>query len=537
MNIKVEGVLNDKTNIVEQILDMRGINKEWLTAGEQHLLDGSLMRNFQQGWDLLKKHQENRAVILIDNDTDGMTSAATMYQWLKLVYPKMQVSYVIGEGKTHGIIETILPSTEEYDLLIIPDASSSEKDKHQSLAERGKDILILDHHTITEIDNPYAVVINPHHPECLYPNKDLSGVGVVYKFISAIDSFLGVDNHSQFLDLVATGIVADVMSIAGLENKAIVNLGVKNIVNPYIKAYLKADGRIKDKPFTPMVISFYLAPQINALIRMGEIDEKINLFKAMVGELDAEYVVANIISLKGKQDRKKEPIVTRIVLNLQKQGKENNKLIIAEVPKNTPRALTGVIAGQLAGLYQKPVLLGRIDEDGNFTGSARSLQKSSVENLKDYCEEYGKFHFAAGHQSAFGFSLPGNLLSDLEQHMEKVLPKTEKFHSIVLMEGSKAEIITELSLLDEHYGPGFEEILIYDEIYITPGAAQIIGKNNNTLRIQTNPVTYMAFRFKDELPEAEKVMRLVGTPNLNDFNGMLTPQIFLKDWEMEELSL
>ena len=121
--------------------------------------------------------------------------------------------------------------------------------------------------------------------------------------------------------------------------------------------------------------------------------------------------------------------------------------------------------------------------------------------------------------------------------MEKVLPKTEKFHSVVLMEGSKAEIITELSLLDEHYGPGFEEILIYDEIYITPGAAQIIGKNNNTLRIQTNPVTYMAFRFKDELPEAEKVMRLVGTPNLNDFNGMLTPQIFLKDWEMEELSL
>lgn len=396
MNIKIEGTLNDKTDVVQQVLQIRGIDPRWLNADERYLLDGSIMRNFQQGWDLLEKHKEDRVVILIDNDTDGITSAAIMYQWLKISYPNMQISYVIGEGKTHGIIHSILPDPQTYDLLIIPDASSSEVEKHKELFDQNIDILILDHHIISELENPYAIIINPHHPECPYPNKDLSGAGVVYKFISAIDEIRGVDNHTQFLDLAATGLVADVMSILGLENKAIINLGTKQINNPYIKAYLNADGRIKNKPFSATIISFYLAPQINALIRMGSIEDKLNLFKAMIGELSAEYVVADIISLKGKQDRTKEPIVTRIIMNLQKKNKDKNKLIIAETPKHAPRALTGVIAGQLAGLYNKPVLLGRIEEDGNFVGSARSLQKSSVENLKDYCEEYGKFNFAAG---------------------------------------------------------------------------------------------------------------------------------------------
>ena len=537
MNIKIEGRLNSNTDVVKQLLEIRGLDENWLTADETYLNDGTLMRNFQAGYDLLEKHKNNNVIILIDNDTDGITSAATIYQWLSATYPNMNLDYKIAEGKTHGIIFPILPDSSEYQLLIIPDASSSEVDKHKILAEQGIDILILDHHEISQLDNPYAVVINPHHPECPYPNKTLSGVGVVYKFIEAIDKLNGVDNHTKYLDLVATGLVADVMSMRDLENKALINLGVAQINNPYIKAYLKADGRIKDKPFTPTIVGFYLAPQINALIRMGTTEDKIELFKAMIGEIDAEYVVASIISIKRKQDGAKEPIVTRIVMDLQKSGRDKNKVILAEVPKRTPSALTGLIAGQLASLYQKPVLLGRVNDDGNFVGSARSINGSSVADLKDFSEASGLFNFVAGHQAAHGLSIPADKVEEYLEYAEANLPKFEKFYSVFICEGDKSAVIAQLENLDSHYGPGFEEILLYDELYLMPGMAQIIGAKNNTLRIQTDELTYIKFRHKGDIPQDNKMLKIVGKPNMNYFNGMATAQIFLEDWEEGDLVL
>lgn len=143
MNIRFNGTLNSNEDVLEKILDFHGLSREWLKAGKESLYDGSQMRNFNEAFQLLEKHALNKVVILIDNDTDGFTSAATIFQWLKITYPNMQISYAVGEGKVHGIIEDTLPK-EKYDLLIIPDASSSEIDKHKMLVEQGIDILILD---------------------------------------------------------------------------------------------------------------------------------------------------------------------------------------------------------------------------------------------------------------------------------------------------------------------------------------------------------------------------------------------------------
>lgn len=443
----------------------------------------------------------------------------------------------MAEGKTHGIIEAVLPPINDYDLLIIPDASSSETKKHKKLYEQGKEILILDHHECEDTTEEYAVIINPHHPKCTYPNKDLSGVGVVYKFIEAIDKLIGVDNHTQFLDLVATGMVADVMSVRSMENKALINMGLNNIVNPYIKAYLKADGRVKGKPFTPNVISFYLAPQINALIRMGTLEEKLELCAAMIGAIDAEFVVAKIISIKGKQDRKKDPVFTRIVMDMQKVDRDKNKVLIGELPKHTPTSLTGLIAGQMAGAYEKPTLLGRHLDDGSFSGSIRSISGSSIENFKDFCEESGLFNWVAGHQAACGFSLPAENIDKFITYSEQYLPPTERYYSAWTIEGNKGEIIRQLAELDNHYGTDFKEILIYDEVYLTDDNVAILGANQNTVKITGSDMDYIRFRYVKEVPEPKQILGIVGTPNENHFNGTVTPQLFIKDWVVKKLEL
>ena len=83
------------------------------------------------------------------------------------------------------------------------------------------------------------------------------------------------------------------------------------------------------------------------------------------------------------------------------------------MPPPCAKSLTGVIAGQLTNLYRRPIFLYR--KDGNdLVGSSRNVNNSPVANLKDFCLESGLFNWAAGHQSAFGFSIP-------EENMEKFL--------------------------------------------------------------------------------------------------------------------
>ena len=73
---------------------------------------------------------------------------------------------------------------EDTCLVIVPDASSNEYDTHKR-REEGIDIIILDHHE-ADYTSPYAVVVN--NQLCDYPNKNLSGVGVVYKFCQYLDN-------------------------------------------------------------------------------------------------------------------------------------------------------------------------------------------------------------------------------------------------------------------------------------------------------------------------------------------------------------
>jgi len=55
-----------------------------------------------------------------------------------------------------------------------------------------------------------------------YSNKTLSGVGVVYKFCQYIDKFLGQDYANNLLDLVAVGMVSDMMDLRNFETRELI---------------------------------------------------------------------------------------------------------------------------------------------------------------------------------------------------------------------------------------------------------------------------------------------------------------------------
>ena len=136
---------------------------------------------------------------------------------------------------------------DKIKLILCPDASSNEFEKHKELAEKGIDILIIDHHNAAEVSE-YACIIN--NQLCDYPTKSLSGAGMVYKFCSYIDELLGVNYADDYLDLASLGIIADVMDLRDLETKHIISRGLKNIRNPFLKLVIDNDERYfpKGKP-------------------------------------------------------------------------------------------------------------------------------------------------------------------------------------------------------------------------------------------------------------------------------------------------
>lgn len=171
--------------------------------------------------------------------------------------------------------------SDNIKLVLLPDSSSNEYEKHELLHKRGIDIIIIDHHEADKVSE-YACVIN--NQLCDYPTKSLSGVGMVYKFCSLIDSLLGVKYVDTYIDLAALGIIGDVMDIRNYETKYIISAGIKNIQNPFITSMVEMQeySISKHGGLDPFSVAFYIVPQVNAVIRVGTQEEKTLLFESML---------------------------------------------------------------------------------------------------------------------------------------------------------------------------------------------------------------------------------------------------------------
>lgn len=164
-------------------------------------------------------------------------------------------------------------------LVVVPDASSNEYDKHKKLHDRGIDILILDHHQAEKVSQ-YACVVN--NQLCDYPTKSLSGVGIVYKLCQYLDLLLKENQADKFLDIVAIGLVGDMMDLRDFETHYLVQEGLKNLENPFIKGMAEKNKFSLGEILSPIGVAFYIVPLINAITRVGTPEEKMLLFESML---------------------------------------------------------------------------------------------------------------------------------------------------------------------------------------------------------------------------------------------------------------
>lgn len=569
---------NDIENPISSLLKTRGIEGEELQTffqvGQESLIDPFKLNNMLEACQTVHNNLGKKIFTLVDCDTDGFTSAAMLVNFLETEL-KQEVDYYVHSDKTHGLQPEVMEKiiSGGYELVYFADAGSNDVEQCKELSERGIKVVILDHHESCE--NPYAIVVNNQLSE-KYSNKSFSGAGIVWKFICAYCSSYPQevrDCANDYLDLLALGNVADAMDMRSNETRYLILQGFKNVRNTFFKAMCAANAYSMSNKVTPMSVAWYVAPTINAVCRFGEIDDKRELFASMLDrnaavmvpsdkrgakgqdELLVERVVRHSKNVKKHQDDAVKLAQTAIDKMIEEKGLLKHKLLFVQVDEKMVKSeIAGLLANKLASKYQQPTLVGRVVEGNRIAGSGRNFGYSPVESFRETLLETGLVEFAQGHASAFGFAISSDNVDKLIEKMDVLWENmnftqeypvdfeldmsevdSEKAYRFVMMLGE----VCEKGL----WGNGLSEpYVVFKNVKVGSFEATLLSPNKKpTLKIEKSYCTFMKFGSSQEEANQfapsftqSKTLDIIGTVNLNNYNNKITPQLFIKAYDMTE---
>lgn len=553
-------------NFLENFLKEKNIQnlEEFLHPDASKQYDFMLLDNIVTAAQCLIKHINNNdnIFIQIDSDTDGYTSAAIIYLYIKKINPDINITWRVHDGKQHGLIVDTIPN--DIQLVIAPDSSSNDYQQHKELADKGIDVIVLDHHMSDKGYSENAIVVNNQLSEN-YPNKSLCGAGVTYKFCCCLDSILKVNYAYNFIDLAAVGMIGDMMELCDLETRFIINEGLNHIDNFGLQALTEKQSYSMNGKITPTNIAFYIVPLINALIRVGEQWEKRVLFEAFINPLaqlpstkrghkegDVETACAQAaricVNAKSRQDKTKIKAYENLDFKIQKLGLDNHKIIIVTVEEEDEfdSTLTGLVAMQLVGKYKKPVCVVRENSDGYLRGSARGVSHSPVVDLRQFFIDSGYFEYAVGHPNAHGISIHKNKLDSFLKYADNELANVdfnENVYEVDLIinaeDNNLGKIIIGLGNLSNIWGQGIEEpLLAIENLNLSNRDVQIIGNDKTTIKFTINGIAYIKFKDEEFIEKVLKnntmKMTILGRANINEWMGNVTPQILIENYEIQD---
>ena len=428
MKYKLINKINPEYSPIEQILTNRGIKIEDI----QHYLNSSskdVNSPLLFGEELMKKAADrlveqvklnNKIIVVVDADCDGFTSSALLLNYLHDLYPNWvenKVEYILHTEKQHGLNDHINYLLKAHpSLVIIPDAGTNDVKECQQLQEIGCSVIILDHH-IQDIKNPYAIIINNQTSD--YPNKELSGVGVVWQFCKYLDLVLNKQEANKYLDLVAVGLVGDMMDIRNQETKTLINFGFKNFKNPFLYEMKEKQNYSLKGELTPTGVAFYVVPFINAMVRSGTMDEKLILFEAMLSwmafkevpstkrghhESDTEKIYEQAVriasNVKARQTKAQDAAVEVMKKKIENENLLDHKVLMFLMePGQIDKNIAGLIANKIMAKYQRPVcILTKVinGDEISYQGSARGCSKTGVTEFKNICAATGECLYCSG---------------------------------------------------------------------------------------------------------------------------------------------
>lgn len=572
MEYQLIAPINEQLSVVEQVLNNRGIKlsdiDHYLNVTEEDNLNPTLLNNIESAAALIIKHisQEGNIIkVQVDSDCDGYTSSSLLLNYIYARFPSAinKFVYSLHDTKIHGIDMGDIP--DNTTLVIAPDSSSNEFDKHQRLVNKGIDVLVLDHHQADKVSE-YACVVN--NQLCDYPTKSLSGVGIVYKLCQYIDTLFGDNLADNFLDIVAIGLVGDMMDLRDFETHYLVQEGLKKLSNPFIKGMAEKNKFSLGDSLSPIGVAFYIVPLINSITRVGTIEEKRLLFESMLnwkahdlipstkrgcgGQLETmlDQSLRTCTNVKNRQTRNQDAAVEQVKAIIEKEKLLNHKILLVKLDNPSfDRGITGLIANKLMAEYQCPVgllIAEKYEGKPAWSGSARGYEKSKLTDFRQLVRDSGLAYLAEGHPNAFGLGILDENIDAFLAYTDEILKDVEfipnyKVDFICSILTLKPKDILDLGKMKHLWGQNVDEPLIaVENIAVTKDMIHLMSRDKNpTLKIELpNGVTCIKFKSsEEELDELYSesgcvTINLVGKAEVNKYFNNVTPQILIQDYQI-----
>lgn len=504
---EAEDSLQEYPPILRQILFNRGyatqeIANQYLEAKMPPGTDASNLLGVPEATERIQyaiKTQE-RIAVYGDYDADGVTATALLVSALSTMGADV-IGYIPnrfdeGYGLNNEALDNLRSDGTRLVITVDCGIRSPQETKHAQ--DIGLDMIISDHHH-PDNELPQAVaVINPKQPQDTYPEKELAGVGLAYKLISAL---MGNSSDAEsYLDLVALGTVADLAPLVG-ENRALVRKGLEVLRKPHrqgVMALIGVSG-LKPNKIKASDIGFVLGPRLNAAGRLESALAALDLLTS-----SDVYQAAELAQQLDNQNRERQQITSQI----QEQAEQlvliddpDALLLFAAHPDFNP-GVVGLAASRLTELYYRPAIVAYRGEVLT-RASCRSIKEFHITQALDQCADLLERH--GGHAAAAGFTVKNENLPALIDRLKVIANK--ELSQLDLRPTLTADVEIPLSELKP-------EILDYLEWlqptgYGNPQAhfvsrnlkvtrSRTVGKDNNHLKftVTDGRITYDAIAFR-----------------------------------------
>ena len=404
--------------LIARILVHRGLHEP--SAAEQFLSSSlrsdlpspSLMADMDRATErlLIALKQKELVCVWGDYDVDGTTGAAALVSFLKEVggQPIYYIPHRIDEGygvNTEGLRRLLSLGVR---LVVTVDCGISNYQEVELARQLGIDVIVVDHHQLVHGLPSAIAVLNPHRPDCAFPDKGLSGAGLAFYLIMALRTKLresgwfdqsNIPDVRRYLDIVTLGTIADMVPLTGvnrvLARRGLVELG--SSMRPGILA-LKQVARVSAGEVNVGQVAFQLGPRINAA---GRMDAGLKVVEMLTTESDEAAL--RIAQELDENNRERQLIEARVLKEALSQieadsGFKGRYTVVVGQEGWHPGVL-GIVASRIVERFHRPtVVVGFIKGEGK--GSARSIRGfHMVEGLSrcaEFLEKFGGHEYAAG---------------------------------------------------------------------------------------------------------------------------------------------
>jgi single-stranded-DNA-specific exonuclease len=354
-------------------------------------------------------------VVLGDYDVDGVSSTAFLVSVLRRfgLDPRFVVPRRLeeGYGLSRGAIDRALEAGKP-DLFIALDCGTNSHEELSYLQSQGVDAIVIDHHRSKEKPLNGGVLVNPH----VFPTaddapwRDLCTVGLVFKLVHGLLKQLRAENNpvafrihlKEYLDLVAMGIVADLVPVVG-ENRILARHGLEILQHTRrrgLRALMDVSGLKPGQAIQPVDVSFRIGPRINASGRLADAALSVELILSD----DAAFCVDAARQLDGfnRERQEIERAITEVAERMVEEQYADSHGIVLFSEEWHP-GVVGIVASRVTRKYHRPcIVLGQ--ENGLAKGSGRSIYGLNLVNTLGECADL--LTNWGGHPMAVGVSLP-----------------------------------------------------------------------------------------------------------------------------------